>query len=495
MDGKKYIIGIDQSTQGTKAILFDEDGRKVLRRDKVHKQYLNEKGWISHDGEEIYRNVLDTVRELLREAGEKYQIDRSQIKAVGLTNQRETSIAWDKRDGRPAARAIVWQCSRAEKICEKKHSCGEQIREISGLPLSPYFPAAKYAWLLQNERTVAELAEKDNLCLGTMDSFLVFRLTGGNFYTDVSNASRTQLFDIEKIDFSEELCRIFDIPMNALPQVKASDDYYGKTDFEGLLENPVPIRGVLGDSHAALLAQNCRKAGTVKATYGTGSSIMMNVGEKVIRSTKGLVSSVGYQLDGKLHYVLEGNLNYTGAVITWLKKDLGLIVEDNETEKLAKEANPLDKTCLIPAFSGLGAPYWRPDARAAILGMSRTTGRAEFVKAALASITQQISDIVELMKEETGFRVPSLKTDGGPTRNSYLMQLQSDLLRMNVQTAVVEEHSCKGAAVAAGMAIGIYDDTIWEKEGEGQTFSPQMTEKERLEWRARWKDAIQTVLK
>ena len=495
MDGKKYIIVIDQSTQGTKVILFDEKGWKVLRKDKAHKQYLNEKGWVSHDGEEIYRNVIDTVGELLREAEEKYQIDKSQIRAAGITNQRETSIAWDKRDGVPAAKAIVWQCSRAEEICEKKQSHREKIKEISGLPLSPYFPAAKYAWLLQNERTIAELAEKEELCLGTIDSFLVFRLTGGNFYTDVSNASRTQLFDIEKTAYSEELCHIFGIPMNALPQVKASDDYYGKTDFEGLLEQPIPIHGVLGDSHAALLAQDCRRPGTVKATYGTGSSIMMNVGEKVIRSIGGLVSSVGYQLDGRLNYVLEGNLNYTGAVITWLKKDLGLIVEDSETEKLAKEANPLDETCLIPAFSGLGAPYWRPDAKAAILGMSRTTGRAEIVKAALSSIAQQISDIVELMTEETGFSVESLKTDGGPTRNAYLMQLQSDLLQMNLQTAAIEELSCKGVAIAAGRAVGIYDDSIWGKGGAEHIFSPKMPEKERQEWRKRWKNAIRTILK
>lgn len=495
MDGRQYVIGIDQSTQGTKVILFDEKGRKVLRKDKAHRQYLNEKGWVSHDGEEIYRNVIDTVRELLREAEERYQIDRTKIRAAGITNQRETSIAWDKRTGIPAAMAIVWQCSRAEEICKKKQPWREKITEISGLPLSPYFPAAKYAWLIQNVKRVAELAEENQLCLGTIDSFLIFRLTGGNFYTDVSNASRTQLFDIEKAAFSEELCGIFGIPGSALPQVMASDDCYGETDFEGLLDCPIPIHGVLGDSHAALLAQDCRRPGAMKATYGTGSSIMMNVGERVIRSTKGLVSTVGYQLDGRMTYALEGNLNYTGAVITWLKKDLGLILEDAETEKLAKEANPLDETCFIPAFSGLGAPYWRPDARAAILGMSRTTGKAEFVKAALASIAQQISDIVELMKEETGFSVPSLKTDGGPTRNVYLMQLQSDLLQINVQTAAVEELSCKGAAIAAGRAVGIYDDTIWEKDRAGQLFSPKMSEGERQKWRERWKNAIQTILR
>ncbi len=495
MDGRQYIIGIDQSTQGTKVILFDEKGRKVLRKDKAHKQHLNEKGWVSHDGEEIYRNVIDTVGELLKEAGEIYRIDRSRIKAVGITNQRETSIAWDKRDGIPAAMAIVWQCSRAEEICEKKQPYRKKIKEISGLPLSPYFPAAKYAWLLQNVKRVAELAEENQLCLGTIDSFLIFRLTGGNFYTDVSNASRTQLFDMEKTAFSEELCEIFGIPMNALPQIKASDGFYGETDFEGLLDRPIPIHGVLGDSHAALLAQDCRRPGAMKATYGTGSSIMMNVGEEMVRSAKGLVSTVGYQLDGRLTYALEGNLNYTGAVITWLKKDIGLILEDTETEKLAKEANPLDETCFIPAFSGLGAPYWRPDARAAILGMSRTTGKAEFVKAALASITQQIADIVELMREETGFTVPCLKTDGGPTQNAYLMQLQSDLLQMDVQTAAVEELSCKGAAIAAGRAVGIYDDSIWGKGGAGHIFSPKMPEEERQKWRNRWKNAIQTILR
>mgnify|MGYP002769117438 FL=1 len=495
MDSKQYVIGIDQSTQGTKVLLFDEKGQKILRRDKAHKQYLNEKGWVSHDGEEIYWNVIDTVEALLKEAAAQYHIEKKQIKAVGISNQRETSIAWDRRTGEPAEKAIVWQCSRAAGICEEKQADSEKIRKISGLQLSPYFPAAKYAWLLQNVEKVKTLAQEQALCLGTIDSFLVFRLTGGNFCTDVSNASRTQLFDIENMVFSGELCKIFGVPLNALPQVLASDAFYGETDFEGILDHPVPIHGVLGDSHAALFSQNCQKPGEVKATYGTGSSIMMNVGDKVIRSKKGLVSSVGYQIDGKTCYVLEGNLNYTGAVITWLKKDMGLILEDGETEELAKEANPLDETCFVPAFSGLGAPYWRPDVKAAVLGMSRTTGKAEFVKAALSSIAQQISDIVELMTEETGFQVPVLKLDGGPTKNAYLMQLQSDLLGMCVQKASLEELSCKGTAIVAGRAIGLYDDTVWEEEKAGRLYAPVITDEVRKEWRDRWKTAIETILR
>lgn len=486
---KRYVISIDQSTQGTKALLFDETGKRILRRDKAHRQLINEQGRVSHDGEEIYRNTLQVVRELL----EKSEINKNEIAALGITNQRETSIAWEKGTGRPAAHAVVWQCNRAAGICEELMEHNAFIQKVTGLPLSPYFPAAKYAWLLRNEPEVKRLLEEGRLCLGTMDSYLIYRLTGGSFRTDYSNASRTQLMNLKTGAYEADLCRSFGIPMEALPEITDSDGNYGETDFEGLLSTPIPIRCVMGDSHAALFGQGCVHPGMVKTTYGTGSSIMMNVGEKPVVSRHGIASSVGFRRNNKTYYVLEGNLNYTGAVITWLKEDLKLIRDAAETEELAYRANPADHTCLVPAFSGLGAPYWASNAQAVLIGMSRTTGRAELAKAALDCIAEQITDIVEAMQKDAGVEIPEIKVDGGPTRNTYLMQLQSDLLGKSVQVPEVEELSGMGAAYGAGIAAGLYPETILE--GLRRTeYRPCMEMVKREELRQNWLNAVDCAL-
>lgn len=486
---KQYILSIDQSTQGTKALLFDGQGKLLRRKDKAHRQIINEKGWVSHDGEEIYRNTIQVLQELITESG----IAQEEIGALGISNQRETSVAWDRKTGNPLGHAIVWQCSRAESICQELQEYGEMIREKTGMPLSPYFPAAKYAWLLRNREGAKELLNQGDLCLGTIDSYLVFRLTGGVHKTDYSNASRTQLFHLEKGCFDEEICHVFGIPMECLPEIADSDALYGMTDLEGFLQKPIPIHGVLGDSHAALFGQACLKKGMIKATYGTGSSIMMNVGEKPIFSKSGIVSSVGFKIGGKLSYVLEGNLNYTGAVITWLKKDLQLIETDSETESLAYGANPADTTCIVPAFTGLGAPYWDSNARAAVIGMTRTTGKAEFVKAALSCIAQQITDIVEAMETDSGMTVEELRVDGGPTRNTFLMQLQSDLTGSRVQVPETEELSGMGAAFAAGMAAGLYTEKVFEAIHR-TAYEAQMAEEQRQKLRSVWKKAVDKVL-
>lgn len=486
---KGYILSIDQSTQGTKALLFDGEGKLLLRRDKAHRQIINEMGWVSHDPEEIYANTLEALAALLRDSG----IDRGQIAAVGISNQRETSLAWDRRTGKPVGQAVVWQCSRGEPICRELASHGEEIRCITGIPLSPYFPAAKYAWLIRNQKEAQELIRQGQLCLGTIDSFLVFRLTGGVFKTDYSNASRTQLFDLDKGGFSRQLCALFGIPPESLPQVEDSDGDFGMTDLAGLLPGPVPVCGVMGDSHAALFGQACLQKGLVKATYGTGSSIMMNVGDTRVYSANGLVSSVGFKIDHKISYVLEGNLNYTGAVVSWLKNDLKLIEKDNETQALAYEANPADTTCIVPAFSGLGAPYWNSEARAAIIGMTRTTGRAELVKAALSCIAQQIMDIMEAMQKDSGITARELRVDGGPTGNTFLMQLQSDLLGGRVLVPDTEELSGTGAAFAAGLAAGLYDGGVFDRIHR-TAYEARMPEKERARLREVWSRAVKMVL-
>lgn len=490
----KYIISIDQSTQGTKAMLFNDKGDMVCRRDLPHEQIINEKGWVSHDGEEIYRNTIEAVKNVIGAAG----INKDEMIGAGISNQRETSIAWNKKTGKPIDHGVVWQCSRGEAICREieTKSLSEEIRRKTGLKLSPYFPASKIWWLIYHNPQARALIREDNLCAGTMDSFLVYRLTKGcEFATDYSNASRTQLFNINTLDWDEDLCRYFKIPKSVLPRIKDSNGSFGTTDFDGFLNNPIPIRAVMGDSHGALFGQGCIHKGMVKATYGTGSSIMMNTGEAPVYSEKGLVTSLAWGMDGKITYCLEGNVNYTGAVITWLKDNLKLINSPGETQSLARKANPKDTTYLVPAFTGLGAPYWKSGVTAALTGMTRTTGKEEIVRAALESIGYQITDIITLMREETGTLIEELRTDGGPTANEFLMQFQSDIADINVKVSGVEELSGMGAAYCAGLALSLYEkDTIFQKNTY-RCYTPLMEQARRKSRLTGWSRSVAMLLR
>lgn len=487
-----YVLGIDQSTQGTKALLFDDTGELLSRADLPHKQIVDEKGWVEHNPREIYENTVQVVKNLV----EKAQIEKNDIKVLGISNQRETALVWDRTTGEPIYNAVVWQCARGESICREigKKSNAELIRSHTGLQLSPYFSAAKIAWILKNVPGAAEKAEQGQLCCGTIDSWLVYKLTGGaEFRTDYSNASRTQMFNVTTLKWDEEVCRLFGIPVQCLAQVTDSDGNYGVTDFEGFLDTSIPIRGVMGDSHGALFGQGCLNKGMIKTTYGTGSSVMMNIGEKPVFSDT-VVTSLAWKVNGKVSYVLEGNINYTGAVITWLKDDLQLIQSPSETQELAEKANPQDKTYLVPAFTGLGAPYWDSEARGVIWGMSRTTGKAELVKAGLESIVYQISDVVEAMSRESGITIEELRVDGGPTRNTYLMQFQSDIASIPVQVPSSEELSGIGAAYAAGLGAGIYsEDTIFSRM-QRRKFIPAMEKTVREEKYSGWKEAVSKIL-
>lgn len=503
---KKYVLAVDQSTQGTKAILFDKDSNLLCRTDLSHKQIINEKGWVSHDLNEIYENTIQVIKNVVEKAG----IQKEEIACLGISNQRETSAAWSRETGKPLAKAIVWQCSRAEEICERiknnvvidpsreQNASGgvaEIIRLKTGMHLSPYFPAAKFAWMQENREAVKQAKAEGDLCLGTIDTYLIYRLTKGWVYaTDYSNASRTQLFNIHELTWDKEICSWFGIDADKLPEVCDSNHKYGMTDLEGYLQTSIPICGVIGDSQGALFGQGCIKKGMVKATYGTGSSVMMNVGENSVQSDHGLVTSLAWGLDGKINYVLEGNINYTGAVITWLKDDMGLIASPGETQEMAMEANRNDTTYLVPAFSGLGAPYWQPNAKAMMYGMSRTTGKKEIVKAALESIAYQITDIVELMKAEDGMEVSELCVDGGPTGNQYLMKFQSDILGTTVSLPRCEESSALGAGLMAGLSYGMYQmDTIFANSNRNQ-YIPEMRHQERNQRYLGWKDAVSKVL-
>ena len=489
---EKYIISIDQSTQGTKALLFDGSGSLIRRTDKPHRQIVNEKGWVSHDPEEIYHNTIEVVTRLVTESG----IAKEQIAGVGISNQRETSLAWERSTGAPLGQAIVWQCARAADICERVEKLGaaEQIRARTGMNLSPYFPASKIAWILEHVDGAKEKAAAGDICHGTIDSWLIYRLTGRTSYkTDYSNASRTQLFNIFTLRWDEEICGLFGIDPANLAEVCDSNADFGETDFEGLLPRPVPIHGVLGDSHGSLFGQGCRKPGMIKSTYGTGSSIMMNIGEEPVLSTHGVVTSLAWSMSGKVNYVLEGNLNYTGAVITWLKDDLKLISSPQETEALAREAVKDDRLYLVPAFSGLGAPYWDSRAAAAIVGMTRTTGRAEVVRAGVECIAYQITDIVKAMSQDAKVKVGELRVDGGPTRNSYLMQFQSDIAEAAVQVPDSEELSGIGPAYAAGLALGVWDESIFNKLKRVK-YEPKMDGALRDRKYEGWKAAVSSVL-
>lgn len=490
-----YILGIDQSTQGTKAVLFDKSGKIIARADALHRQIVSEQNWVSHDLEEIYTNVINASRQVIEKAG----IDKKEIVCVGIDNQRETTAAWNRRTGKPLENAIVWQCSRAKEICkriEQDGTSGEKIYRRTGLKLSPYYPAGKMAWFLENIPGIKELAKNGELALGTMDSWLVYKLTRGKeFKTDYSNASRTQLMNIEDLTWDKEMCELFGIPMQALPQICDSDSVFGHTDLDGYLDHAIPICAVLGDSHGALYGHDCRMAGGIKTTYGTGSSVMMNTGEKPFFSQHGLSTSLAWRIKGKASYVLEGNINYTGAVITWLKDKLRMIDSPGETEELARKADPNDHTYIVPAFSGLGAPWWRDDVYATIYGMSRTTGREEIVKAGCDCIAYQINDVIDAMRKDSGIIIPKMCVDGGPTRNDYLMQFQSDISQTEVRIPDAEELSVIGAGFLAGESAGYYDpDRIYEAIYY-HTFEAQMEEKERIQKVQGWKEAVEMLLR
>ena len=485
-----YVIGLDQSTQGTKAILVDREGEIAAKAFLPHEQIISAEGWVSHEGEEIYRNSVHVIRQLIEDAA----INKASVAAIGISNQRETTIAWDRETGKPVEHAIVWQCSRAKEITDAITDEGfrRNVREKTGIPLSPYFPAAKAAWILRHNKHAAELTKEMRLCIGTIDSWLVYKLTeGAVFKTDYSNASRTQLFNLHSLRWDEEICEALGVPLTALPQVEFSDGDFGAATLNGFFDAPVPIRAVLGDSHAALFGQGCINPGMAKATYGTGSSIMMNIGPDFKESKSGLVTSLAWGRGGRVDYVLEGNINYAGAVITWLQKDLGLFESAKDTAFMAEAANPEDTAYLVPAFSGLGAPYWKDDAKAALTGMSRTTGKNEIVKAGLESIAYQVTDITEAMSADSGVRLSELRVDGGPTGNPYLMQFQSDMARARICVQKAEELSAMGAAFLAGMGVGLYDESILTADRLKKAYEPQMDESIRNKKYGGWKQAVE----
>ncbi|MDY3121971.1 glycerol kinase GlpK [Suipraeoptans intestinalis] len=490
-----YVLGIDQSTQGTKAVIFDAKGYLLKRVDVPHRQRISEQGWISHSPSEIYENVLKACKEVVSNSG----VDPSAIRCMGITNQRETTVVWDKVSGKELADAVVWQCNRAKDICRdilEKYQCGQIVYKKTGLKLSPYYPAAKMAWLIENIPKVKEKMEEGKVAFGTIDSWLLFKLTEGRVHrTEYSNASRTQLLNLETLEWDKEICRYFGINENSLPEIVASDHLFGKTTLGGFLEHPIPICGMIGDSHGALFGHDCRQPGKIKATYGTGASVMLNTGTERIFSKHGLSTSIGWKVDGKITYVLEGNINYAGAVISWLKEDLGMIRQAKETEQFALQADQEDETYIVPAFSGLGAPWWNSDAKAMIVGMSRKTGKKELIKAACDCIAHQIQDVIDAMEGDTGLKIKELCVDGGPTRNQYLMQFQSDMAEARIRIPQMEEVSVAGACYLAAMSAGVYERQTAYQAMHYECYTAKMQRETKMKKRQGWKQAIQMLCK
>ena len=447
----KYTLSIDQSTSATKVILFDENASYMARTSIDHQQFYPKPGWVEHDPVEILENTYQAVEQLIFKCG----IVQSDIVSVAITNQRETVVVWDKRTGKPVYNAVVWQCNRGTQICEDLIARGYEpmVTEKTGLIINPYFSASGVKWILDHVEGARKAADDDHLLMGTIDSWLISNFTGGKTHaTDYTNASRTLLFNIHTLDWDKELQDLFTIPSSMLSKVLPCDSNFGNTTLNGLLPE-IPIAGVMGDSHGALAGQMCFSQGMGKVTYGTGSSIMVNIGEKALNAPKGLVTSIGFAAKGKVFFAFEGNIHCTGATIKWLQDDLQLISSAAETETIATSVESTDGVFFVPAFAGLGAPWWDSEAKALIWGMNRGTGKAHIVRAALESIAYQVKDLMELIKK-SGVELIELRVDGGPTKNNFLMQFQADMLQTKVNRCPIEEASALGAVIMNGFALG-----------------------------------------
>ena len=450
------ILAIDQSTSATKAILFDARGKVLDKTSRGHRQIYPQPGWVEHDAEEIWRNVLAVIRDITK----RNRIKIAKLAGFSITNQRETVVVFDRKTGKPLHHALVWQDRRGDAICEKlvKQGLEKTVRAKTGLKIDTYFSASKIRWLIENQPDIGARLKRGEAIIGTIDTYLIHRLTGGQiFATDSTNASRTLLFDIGKLCWDAELCKLFKVPTCALPEVRECAAHFGETDADGILPVRIPIVGVMGDSQASLFAQQCHQPGTAKATFGTGTSVLLNIGGKFLPSKKGAITALAWVYQGKPTYASEGLINFSAATIEWLKNQLGLIQDLSEVEKLATGVPDNGGVYLVPAFAGLSAPHWSPDARAAIVGMTAHTRQAHIVRAALESIAYQIRDVLDMMRADAKIKLKNLHADGGPTQNKFLMQFTADLTQTEIKTAEVAESSAWGAAMYGLLGLGVYN--------------------------------------
>ncbi len=489
----KYIMAIDQGTTSTRAIIFNEKSEMISEANKEIEQIYPKPGWVEHNPNEIWLSTLAVIAKALVDR----DIKADEIKAIGITNQRETTIVWDKNTGKPIHNALVWQSRQSQSICEDLKEAGHEptFKAKTGLLLDPYFSGTKIKWILDNVSGAKKKMADGDLMFGTIDTWLIYKLTGGQHITDMTNASRTLLYNIHELKWDKTLCDIMAINPNILPEVKSSSEIYGYTVPYHFFGEKVPIAGIAGDQQAALFGQTCFEKGAVKNTYGTGNFMLMNTGENAVSSDHGLLTTIAWGLNDKVTYALEGSVFVTGSAVQWLRDGLKLIKEAKETEVLSKRIADNEGVYFVPAFVGLGTPYWDTDAKGAIFGLTRGTKKEHFARSALEAICYQSYDVIQAMKEDTGMAIKTFKVDGGATVNNFLMQFQADLLDTEVERAKIQETTALGAAYLAGLAIGFWPDQatlkkVWQKD---KTFKPKMAAKTRENLLKGWQSAIKAT--
>ena len=489
---KKYIIALDQGTTSSRAIVFDKEGKIVEVAQREFTQIYPKAGWVEHDAMEIWATQSSVLNEVMAKSG----VNPEEVASIGITNQRETTVVWDKNTGKPIYNAIVWQCRRTANICDEleKRGLKDYIQKNTGLILDAYFSGTKIKWILDNVEGAREKAANGDLLFGTMDTWIIWNLTNKKVHvTDYTNASRTMVYNIKDLKWDEKLLKELDIPESILPEVKSSSEIYGYANLGGVGGTRIPIAGIAGDQQAALFGQACYEKGMAKSTYGTGCFLLMNTGEEMVESKSGLLTTIAVGIDGKVEYALEGSIFMGGATIQWLRDELQLINDAADSEYFAKKEKDTNGAYVVPAFVGLGAPHWDMYARGAIVGLTRGVNRNHIVRAALESIAYQTKDVLDAMEKDSGVELKELKVDGGATANNLLMQFQADILDSKVKRPVVTETTALGAAYLAGLAVGFWEsrEEISKQWKIDREFDPEMTEEERTKKYTGWEKAVE----
>ncbi|MDL5039706.1 glycerol kinase GlpK [Heyndrickxia coagulans] len=492
---EKFILSIDQGTTSSRAILFNQKGEIVHTAQQEFHQYFPQPGWVEHNANEVWASVLAVMTTVLTEA----DVEPKQIAAIGITNQRETTVVWDKKTGHPIYNAIVWQSRQTADICAdlKEKGYADMVREKTGLLIDPYFSGTKIKWILDHVDGARERAEKGELLFGTIDTWLIWKFSGGKAHvTDYSNASRTLLYNIYDLKWDPELLEMLDVPAAMLPEVKPSSHVYAQTAPYHFFGEEIPIAGVAGDQQAALFGQACYEDGMAKNTYGTGCFMLMNTGEKAVSSKHGLLTTLAWGIDGKVEYALEGSIFVAGSAIQWLRDGMRMIKDSAQSESYAERVDSTDGVYVVPAFVGLGTPYWESDVRGAVFGLTRGTTKEHFIRATLESLAYQTKDVLAAMEADSGLPLKTLRADGGAVKNNFLMQFQSDMLGVPVERPVVSETTALGAAYLAGLAVGYWEsrEAIARQWKVERKFEPSLAEKEREALYGGWKKAIHATI-
>lgn len=492
---EKYILSIDQGTTSSRAIVFNKNGEVVHSAQKEFKQYFPKPGWVEHNPNEIWGSILSVVAEVLSES----EIKPEQIAGIGITNQRETAVVWDKETGHPVYNAIVWQSRQTSEICEelKEKGYNDLFRNKTGLLIDAYFSGTKVKWILDHVEGAREKANQGKLLFGTIDTWLIWKLSGGRVHvTDYSNASRTQMFNIYELKWDDEILDILGVPKSMLPEVRPSSEIYGKTVDYHFFGNEIPISGVAGDQQAALFGQACFEEGMAKNTYGTGCFMLKNTGENAVRSEHGLLTTIAWGINGKIEYALEGSIFVAGSAIQWLRDGLRMFNDAKDSEAYAAKVDSNDGVYVVPAFVGLGTPYWDSDVKGAVFGLTRGTTKEHFIRATLEALAYQAKDVLSAMEADSGIKLKTLRVDGGAVKNNFLMEFQSDILDVPVERPVVNETTALGAAYLAGLAVGFWEsqEEIAKQWAVGYTFLPKMSDEKRNSLYDGWKKAVNATM-